>query len=269
MTTGEIVGAEALVRWQHPSRGLLSPAAFNAVAEESDLIVPIGRWVLDEACRQAGAWEALGAAGERLTMSVNLAARQLRQPDVVEQVRRATQEGGLPAHRLKLEITERTVVEDAEAETGVLGQLRRLGVKLAIDDFGTGYSSLGFLRRWPVDTLKIDRSFVGGIADDAPGWALVAAMADLAHALGADVTAEGIETAGHLARLRAMGIKRGQGYHFAPPLPAEDFTRLLARNERFDLGPTSTTRRSRGGQRIAARPNSVDGAAIARVPHAG
>ncbi|MEA2594436.1 MAG: hypothetical protein QOF01_905 [Thermomicrobiales bacterium] len=239
LKTGRIVGAEALVRWQHPRRGLLSPSEFIPVAEESHLIVPIGAWVLAEACRQAGSWRALGPVGERLTMSVNLTARQLRHPDLVGQVARAIRQTGLPAPHLKLEITERTIVEDAEAETGVLSQIRRMGVKLAIDDFGTGYSSLGYLRRWPVGTLKIDRSFIETIEHDAGARKLVAAMAGLGHALGADVTVEGIETAGQLTWLRGIGIERGQGFYFAPPLPADEFARLLTRDEAYDL--TSAT----------------------------
>jgi EAL domain-containing protein (putative c-di-GMP-specific phosphodiesterase class I) len=143
----------------------------------------------------------------------------------------------LPPRQVKLELTERVVVEDAESETSVLRALRRLGVKLAIDDFGTGYSSLGYLRRWPVDTLKIDRSFVGDVEHDPGGQQLVGAMVGLAHALGADVTAEGIETPGQLSWLQGIGVERGQGYHFTPPMPAEDFVRLLAQNERYNFGP--------------------------------
>jgi EAL domain-containing protein (putative c-di-GMP-specific phosphodiesterase class I) len=172
-------------------------------------------------------------------MSVNLTARQLRHPDLVGQVARAIRQTGLPAPHLKLEITERTIVEDAEAEIGVLSQMRRMGVKLAIDDFGTGYSSLGYLRRWPVGTLKIDRSFIETIEHDAGARKLVAAMSGLGHALGADVTVEGIETAGQLTWLRGIGIERGQGFYFAPPLPADEFARLLTRDEAYDL--TSVT----------------------------
>jgi len=241
LMTGAIVGAEALVRWQHPRRGLLTPGEFVPIAEESELIVSIGGWVLSEACRQTLGWRALGPAAKRLVVSVNLTARQLRHPELIGEIRRATSGAGLSARQLKLEITERTVVDDAEGETSVLMRLRRLGVKLAIDDFGTGYSSLGYLRRWPVDTLKIDRSFVADIEGDLGGQQLVAAMAGLAHALSANVTAEGIETAGQLEWLRSIGVERGQGYYFARPLPADEFAQLLSRNVPYDLGVRPTT----------------------------
>src|SRR5262249_31574789 len=156
--------------------------------------------------------------------------------DLVGLVARTARQSGLPAPHLKLEITERTIVEDAETEYGVLSQLRRLGVRLAIDDFGTGYSSLGYLRRWPVDTLKIDRSFVRAVEHEAGARQWIAAMTALAHALGADVTAEGIETAGQVARLRDIGVEQGQGYYFSQPLPAADFARLLTHAEPYDLG---------------------------------
>ncbi|MEA2594864.1 MAG: hypothetical protein QOF01_1333, partial [Thermomicrobiales bacterium] len=237
LATGAIVGAEALVRWQHPRRGLLGPGEFIPIAEESGLIVPIGAWVLTEACRQLSEWRNLGPTGKRLILGVNLSARQFRQPDLVQRVAATVRAAGLPPRQVKLELTERVVVEDAESETSVLRALRRLGVKLAIDDFGTGYSSLGYLRRWPVDTLKIDRSFVGDVEHDPGGQQLVGAMVGLAHALGADVTAEGIETPGQLSWLQGIGVERGQGYHFTPPMPAEDFVRLLAQNERYNFGP--------------------------------
>ncbi len=236
LRTGEIVGAEALVRWEHPRRGLLSPNEFIMIAEESNLIVPIGGWVLTEACRQTAVWRSLGPSAKRMSVNVNLTARQLRQPDLIAQVRSAIREAGLPPGQLKLEITERTVIEDAEREINALSQLRALGIKLAIDDFGTGFSSLSYLLRWPVDTIKIDRSFVDGIETKRGGKQLVASMADLAHALDADVTAEGIETAGQLAWLRGIGVERGQGYYFAQPLPADDFLRLLASGEIYDVG---------------------------------
>jgi EAL domain-containing protein (putative c-di-GMP-specific phosphodiesterase class I) len=235
LKTGAIVGAEALVRWEHPRRGLLGPGEFIAVAEESDVILSIGEWVLNEACRQASAWQSAGPLGKRLTMSVNLAARQLRHPGLIDQITRALDRAGLSPHRLKLELTERAVVGDAEGESDVLGALRRLGVKLAIDDFGTGYSSLGYLRRWPLDTLKIDRSFVAEAERDPASRELVGAMARLARAVKMDVTAEGIERADQLAWLRKLGVERGQGYFFAPPAPAEEFDRLLAQHRRYPV----------------------------------
>ena len=235
LQTGKIVGAEALVRWQHPSKGLIAPGAFIPIAEESNLIVQIGTWVLTEACKHARTWHALGAEEQHLTVSVNLTARQLRQPDLIETVRRIASGTGMLPRQLKLEITERTVVEDVEGETNMLARLRHLGVKLAIDDFGTGYSSLGYLRKWPVDTLKIDRSFVEGVDHDRGAQSLVAAMAGLSTALGADVTAEGIETKGQLAWLRSVGIQRGQGFYFARPVPAPEFLEMLSRRTRFTV----------------------------------
>jgi|GEM_PF-634132 len=259
LATGMIVGAEALVRWQHPRRGLLAPAEFISIAEESTLIVPIGGWVLAEACRYARAWQDLGMSTKRLTVSVNLTARQVRHPDLIDNIRQITRELGLSTRLVKLEITERTVLEDGEGETNVLARLKRLGIKLAIDDFGTGYSSFGYLRRWPVDTIKIDRSFIAGVEDDASARSLVVAMAGMAHALGADVTAEGIETAGQLAWLRGIGIERGQGYYFSPPMPAEDFEQLLATGQRYDVSRESIPATSPTANRgfVPTKPEST------------
>lgn len=228
LRSGRMVGVEALVRWQHPERGLISPAEFVALAEDTGLIVPIGRWVLEEACRQGQRWLAYRQHGEPpLLISVNLSARQFAQPDLVEQVQQALQGSGLPAAHLRLEITESAVMANAESAVRTLQALKELDVSLAIDDFGTGYSSLSYLHRFPVDTLKIDRSFVGALGKDKHATVIVSAVVALAHTLGLDVTAEGIETAEQLARLRAVGCDRAQGFYFSPPVPARAIEGVL------------------------------------------
>ncbi len=228
LRSGRMVGVEALVRWQHPERGLISPAEFVALAEDTGLIVPIGRWVLEEACRQGQRWLAYRRRGEPpLLISVNLSARQFAQPDLAEQVQQALQGSGLPAAHLRLEITESAVMADAEPAVRTLQALKELGVGLAIDDFGTGYSSLSYLRRFPVDTLKIDRSFVSALGKDKHAIVIVSAVVALAHTLGLNVTAEGIETAEQLARLRAVGCDRAQGFYFSPPVPADAIEGVL------------------------------------------
>jgi diguanylate cyclase (GGDEF)-like protein len=226
LASGRVAGLEALVRWRHPRRGLLAPGAFVALAEETGLIVPLGRWVLREACRQARAWQGV-AGGHRLLMNVNLSARQLQDPDLATEVARTLAETGLAPNCLELEITESVLMSDAESSGRALAALQGLGVRLAIDDFGTGYSSLAYLKHLPVDTLKIDRSFVAGVARDPADAAIVGAVVTLARALGLAVTAEGVETAAELAHLQGLGCDRGQGYYFARPLPPEAATALI------------------------------------------
>jgi diguanylate cyclase (GGDEF)-like protein/PAS domain S-box-containing protein len=228
LASGAVVGVEALLRWAHPRRGLVAPAAFVPLAEEKGLIVPIGRWVLHEACRQASAWQATFASGQRpFAVNVNLAARQLHQPDFVEGVAVVLQETGLPPQALVLEITERSLVEDIAVVTAALDGLRALGVRLALDDFGTGYSSFSYLPRLALDAMKIDRAFVGGADRDERGDSIVRALCAVAHALNMDVTAEGIETPEQLASVRAAGCDRGQGFLFARPMPPEDLAAFL------------------------------------------
>jgi EAL domain-containing protein (putative c-di-GMP-specific phosphodiesterase class I) len=219
---------EALARWDHPRRGLLSPTEFISLAEETGLILPIGRWVLAEACSQARAWQDRYPGDPPLLMSVNLSVRQFQHPELVEEVAQILRETGLAAGSLKLEITESVVMEDADANTITLRRLEALGVRLEIDDFGTGYSSLGYLKRFPVDVLKIDRSFVAGLGRDPEDTAIVRAVISLAHTLGLAVTAEGVETAEQLAHLREMGCELGQGYLFSEPLPSAAAGALLA-----------------------------------------
>ena len=216
LATDRIVGLEALVRWEHPTRGLIPPLAFIPAAEETGLIVAIGRWVLETACRQARRW--LDEMPDiPLVMSVNLSARQFGQPTLIDDIRATLAATRLPADRLELEITESVLLDESEENASTLRAIRDLGVALVLDDFGTGYSSLSYLRRLAVDTIKIDRSFVIGIDDDNSNLPIVRAVVALAHALGIEVVAEGIETAGQLAILRELGCDRGQGFLFARP----------------------------------------------------
>jgi diguanylate cyclase (GGDEF)-like protein len=225
--TGAIVGLEALVRWEHPERGLLAPDEFISLAEETGLIVPIGTWVLRESCRRAQAWQAERVGDEPLVVRVNVSARQLSQDGVVAVVQDALEETRLDPAQLCLEVTESVLVEDPESSTGTLAALKRLGVKIAVDDFGTGYSSLEYLRRFPVDCVKIDRSFVRGIPHSSDDVAIVNAVIDLGHALGLSVTAEGVETAEQLGRLQLNGCDTAQGFLFSRPEHPDVIARML------------------------------------------
>jgi diguanylate cyclase (GGDEF)-like protein/PAS domain S-box-containing protein len=220
LATGAIAGYEALVRWEHPVRGLLGPGAFLPLAEETGLIVGIGEWVLREACTDARRWT------QPLTLSVNVSARQLAQHDLVAMVRRALSETGTDPSTVCLEITESAVMESGAATTAQLRALKSLGVRLAIDDFGTGFSSLAHLRRFPVDVLKIDGTFVSGLGDQPQDASIAAAVISLAHALGLTTVAEGVETDEQVTILRRLGCDRGQGHLFAPPLPLAEALRL-------------------------------------------
>ena len=225
LSSAMCVGVEALVRWEHPERGLVYPGEFITIAEESGLIVPIGRWVLEEACRQLRRW--MNAGSPRVHVSVNLSARQLSAPRTAEHVARTLRTTGLEPSQLILEITETMLVEDTERTIAKLHLLRELGVRLAIDDFGTGYSSLSYLRRLPVDVIKMDRTFVCGIGQEGDLTALSSAIVDLGRSLGLDCVAEGIEEVGQLEGLVAMGCTYGQGYLFARPMPADQVAPLL------------------------------------------
>jgi diguanylate cyclase (GGDEF)-like protein/PAS domain S-box-containing protein len=230
---GGIAGMEALVRWEHPERGLVPPLDFVPLAEETGLIVPLGCWVLQEACRQAARWSA-ERPGERLPMSVNVSGKQLQQPSFVDDVRRALTASGLAPQTLVLEITESALIEDTDANLDRLHELRELGVRLAIDDFGTGYSALSYLRRFPVDMIKIDRSFVRSMSTPQEA-ALVEGIITLARGLELPVVAEGIEEDGQLSALRELRCALGQGYLFARPLDASRATDLLGRNGSSEL----------------------------------
>jgi len=228
--TGQIRAVEALARWQHPRRGLVSPLQFIPIAEETGLIVPLGRWVLAEACRQIKQWQAAHTEAEQLMMSVNLSGRQLQNPGFVDEVRQILAEFKLEPSCLQLEITETTVMKDTGVAVKALQELKRIGVKLAIDDFGTGYSSLSYLRQFPVDTLKIDRSFVDGLGREAHDTELVRSVIAMAKSLSLAVTSEGIETTEQLKQLLELGCDRGQGFYFARPLPPEAFSTDLWRD---------------------------------------
>ena len=226
--TGALAGMEALVRWQHPDRGLVGPGDFIESAEETGLIVEIGEWVLREACEQLARWSAVGRSGPPLRMSVNLSARQCGHPDLVGLVRSTLAQTGVDPGTLCLEITETAVMTDMEASVGVLDQLSALGVNLAIDDFGTGWSSLRALQRFPVDEVKIDKSFVDGVAIDPQEAAIVAAVISLSHALGLRTVAEGVESVVQVDRLRTLGCDVAQGYFFWRPTAPADLTQLVS-----------------------------------------
>lgn len=230
--SSEIVGMEALVRWEHPVRGLLAPSEFVALAEETGLIMPIGRWVLGEACRQVRWWQERNSNDLHLGVYVNLSARQFHDHGLVEEAASIIVDTGLDASCLVLEITEGTAMEDAPSTMVTLHALKNLGVKLAIDDFGSGYSSLSYLKRFPVDVIKVDRSIVEGLGQDRGNSAIVAATITLAHALGLKVVAEGVETEEHFAELRALGCDFGQGYYWWGPSPADEAAELLVANSK-------------------------------------
>ena len=226
LASGELAGVEALVRWQHPRRGLISPGEFIAVAEETGLVVPLGRFVLKEACRQMAAWQAR-PGNVSLSVSVNLSPRQFLAPNLLEVVETALRDSGLPPAALVLEITEGVVMQDNEPTARTLAGLKALGLRLAIDDFGTGYSSLASLRSLPLDILKIDRSFVTGLGREANSAAFVQAIISLAASLHLTVTVEGVETETQGALLRALGCERAQGYYFGRPMEAAMFAARL------------------------------------------
>ena len=229
LETGRIRELEALVRWQHPERGLLLPSDFIPLCEETGLIVDLGRIVLQSACAQLVAWDASISGTRELTIAVNVSPRELREPSFVADVRSALADSGLAPHRLKLEITETVTLDQGGAGTEALSVLRGLGVRLAIDDFGTGYSSLGYFRRIAVDSLKIDRLFIDGLGREAGDTAIVAAAVAFASALGLEVTAEGIETEQQAEILRGLHCTLGQGYHFCRPQDAEAIAEILAK----------------------------------------
>jgi diguanylate cyclase (GGDEF)-like protein len=225
IASGRIVGCEALVRWRHPQRGLVAPGAFIPLAEETGLIVPIGEWVLREACAQARAWQEKGLP--TVTVAVNLSARQFRQADLVDQVQATLEETGLAPGMLELELTESMIMHDPGSAAETMRHLKDLGVGLSLDDFGTGYSSLNYLRRFPVDHLKIDRSFITDVTSDASAAAMATSVVAIAHSLGIKAVAEGVETREQLDLLAACRCDALQGFLFSKPLPPDEFAGLL------------------------------------------
>ncbi|HUM17593.1 MAG TPA: bifunctional diguanylate cyclase/phosphodiesterase [Candidatus Nitrosotalea sp.] len=222
------VEVEALIRWDHRRRGALLPADFIALSEESGLMVPMGQWVLREACRQARAWTPEGPGGVRLVVGVNLSASQFERDALPDEVALILRETGLAAERLQLEISEAVLMRDDPKMLDRLEALKKIGVRLAIDDFGTGYASLSYLKRLPVDCLKIDRSLVKGVGFDNEDTAIIRAVVTLAKSLGITVTAEGVETTEQLSQLRSVGCDQGQGYYFARPVSADRLPELLS-----------------------------------------
>jgi EAL domain-containing protein (putative c-di-GMP-specific phosphodiesterase class I) len=224
LQTSKILGFEALIRWRHPERGLVSPLEFIPLAEEIGLIVPIGEWVLRQACSEAATWP------ENMLVAVNISPAQFANKNLVPSILLGLASAGLSAHRLELEVTESILLQESENNLRVLYQLRALGVRIAMDDFGTGYSSLSYLRRFPFDKIKLDRSFVSDMAGDPECAAIIRAIAGLAEGLHMTTTAEGVETQEQLERLRAEGYTEGQGYLFSRPLPVGDLREFLRRH---------------------------------------
>ncbi|MBS1794768.1 MAG: EAL domain-containing protein [Acidobacteria bacterium] len=227
LATMKLKGFEALMRWKHPQRGIVPPVEFIPVAEETGMIVPLTLWILQESCRTLAGWQARSPLNHSLIVSINLSGKHFAQPDIVDQIRRIILETGVNPSSVKLEITESAVMENAEATIMMLKQLRALGVNLSIDDFGTGYSSLSYLHRFPIDTLKVDRSFVSTMEDGSENGEIVRTIIALAKTLNLDVVAEGIETIHQLHQLRILGCEYGQGYLFSRPVPLDEAQEIL------------------------------------------
>jgi EAL domain-containing protein (putative c-di-GMP-specific phosphodiesterase class I) len=243
---GQIVGAEALARWRHPTRGLVPPTEFIPLAEASGLIRPLGAWVLREACRQAAEWQRTSPARDKpLALNINLSGRQLQFPQVVDDVAQALEESGLPPDSLVLEMTESVLMDDNENVLDILRRIKGLGARLAIDDFGTGYSSLSYLHRFPVDMLKIDRSFVERLSHASDNAELARTIVRLGQSLQLVTVAEGVEDSAQFLALRRMGCDIGQGYYFGRPMESEEIGHLLgedvpAPTREREVVPTTT-----------------------------
>jgi diguanylate cyclase len=225
LKTGMITGVEALVRWQHPQRGLVGPLNFISVAEDCGLMMPIGKWVLRESCRQAKAWQDAGLP--RIELAVNVSAVEFRNDGFLEGVETVLKETGLEPRYLELELTESVLMQHAKFTIPMLQKLKAVGVRLAIDDFGTGYSSLSYLRQFPIDTLKVDQSFVHEINANSDDATIISAVINMGSSLNYRVIAEGVETVEQVAFLQVHGCDEGQGYYFSRPVPAPEFARLL------------------------------------------
>ena len=227
LASGRVAAVEALVRWRHPTRGLIGPDDFIALAEENGVILTLGRWVLAEAARQTAAWEAAGDLDPDFFVSVNLSPIQVQRPEFIGAIESVVEETGLTPTRLVLELTETSMFQDTQATITKLQALRERGVRIAVDDFGTGYSSLGYLRQFPVDILKIAREFVVPADRDDDEWAFAHAIVALGQTLGLSIVAEGIEEAAQADRLRELGCELGQGYHFSRPMSARELATQL------------------------------------------
>ncbi len=258
LRTGAIVGFEALVRWQHPTHGLIPPASFIPLAEESGLILQIGQWALEEACRQAVTWQILHPETGRVRMAVNLAVRQLVQEDIHDVVAGALRDASLDPEFLTLEVTEHVLVREPETVIAALATLRGTGVRIALDDFGTGFSSLEYLHGLAADTIKMDKSFIHGLSREGRGVTIAASIVGLAHSLGMAIAAEGIETADQLVHARGLGFDIGQGFLFAQPLSSAEAGNLLALGTGFDVhrGMTDSTIAYRERRRRASEASS-------------
>jgi diguanylate cyclase (GGDEF)-like protein len=230
ISTQAIIGFEALVRWQHPERGLLMPGEFIGTAEATGLIIPLGWWVLEEACRQMQIWTQTYPATAHFTVSVNMSSKQFSQKNLVQRVSSTLEQTSFDPRRLKLEITEGVLIDHSESIIAVLEQLRAMGIRLAVDDFGTGYSSLSYLHRFPFDSLKIDRSFIDNADQDYEKLEILQSVVRLAWNLGLDVVAEGVETQRHYAQLKALRCESGQGYLFSRPLPPDAVEAILVKD---------------------------------------
>jgi EAL domain-containing protein (putative c-di-GMP-specific phosphodiesterase class I) len=231
LANGNIVGVEALVRWNHPKRGIVPPAEFITVAEESGLIIQIGEYVLQEACRQAKVWREAGYPN--FWVSVNLSARQFQDTNLLNTVEQILGETGLPGNCLRLEVTETVAMKDIEYSVKILKELGRLGIHLSLDDFGNGYSSLGYLKRFPLKSLKIDRSFIRDLVIDSSSEAITAAIISLGHTLNLEVVAEGVETEEQLAFLKSQICDEIQGFLFSRPMPGNELSQVLESKQPF------------------------------------
>jgi EAL domain-containing protein (putative c-di-GMP-specific phosphodiesterase class I) len=239
LKSGAICGLEALLRWQHPERGLVLPAEFIPVLEDTGLIVPVGEWVMEAVCAQIRAWREKGLAAP--PVAVNLSARQFQQKDLEATVRRILQTSGVDGSLLEFELTESMLMKDPEAAALTLRGLKQAGVKLSVDDFGTGYSSLAYLKRFPIDALKIDRAFIRDVTVDSDDAAITLAIISLGHSLKLKVIAEGVETEAQLDFLRARGCDEMQGFYFARPLPVADCTRVLIEGRRLKMNSAAVS----------------------------
>ena len=241
LDNGQLAGFEALIRWQHPERGFINPVDFIPLAEDTGMIAPIGLWILRRACQQLSQWQWKAPAHRQLFMSVNLSGKQVAEPNLVGQIAEILEETHVEARHLKLEITESVVMENAELAAQLFKRLKALGVQLSIDDFGTGYSSLGYLHRFPVDTLKIDQSFVGRIGEADENIEIVRTIVSLADNMGMAVVAEGVETLGQLAQLRKLNCSYGQGYLFSRPVDATSIDTWISQQPQWQTDLFSST----------------------------